>query len=224
MSFIWNVEDLNLKKDHDSQGKSFKVFGVEYRLSRNDKISFIDSQTGGQMSELLALYDKFQKEKDTIKKDVDGYYKANSLKAWYNRNVRDDFNWSDYTFEFYGIYGKRKIYDLMHKGNWDIYEDIVDEAFHRLLYDLYRKEVEFFNTHDEYQVLKNKLIDSHILPLTGIQYWYGTDGIGKEVNGKSVKFTLEELRYLDKTCDKLEEKINNAAAKIRADFASKFPD
>lgn len=223
MGFVWKVEELALKKERDRQGRFFETFEVERTINRDDKISFIDSQMNGQMSELLALYNKFQKEKDTIKKGVDGYYKENSLKAWYSKNA-GTLNWSEYDFGFYGIFHNRTIYNLMHKGNWEIYDDIVDEAFHRLLDKLYNEEVKYFNTHDEYQILKNKLINSHILPLTGIHYWYGTSGIGKEVNGKNIKFTLEELRYLDKTCDKLEEKINNAAAKIRAEFESKFPN
>ena len=223
MSITWKIEDLALKKDHDRQGKLFETFKLEYTANRDEKIAFIDSQTKGQMSELLALYDKFQKEQDTIKKDVDGYYKTNSLKAWYSRNA-GTLNWSEYDLGFYGIFHNRTIYNLMHKGSWEIYDDIVDEAFHRLLFDLYKKEINYFNTHDEYQVLARKLRDSSIFPLIGFEYWYGSDGIGKTVNGKMVKYTLEELQYLNSACDKLEEKIKNTATKIRSDFEKNFPD
>lgn len=222
--FTWKVEDLALKKDKEKQGKFFETFEAERQVGRQEKISFIDSQTGGQMSELLDLYAKFQREEHTIKKGVDGYYKENSLKAWYSRNVRS-VSWSEYDFGFYGIFHNRKIYNLMRKGTWDYYEDIVDEAFHRLLSDLYRKELEYFNTHDEYAVLSRKLIESRIFPLIGLEFWHGSDGIGgKKVNGKMVKYTLEELRYLNNACDKLEEKINAATAKIKASFEQKFPD
>lgn len=223
MGFTWKVEELVLKNDKERQGRLFETFTLESQVSRDDKIAFIDSQTGGQMSELLEIYNKFQREKDNIKQDVYGGYKDNSLKAWYNRNA-GTLNWSEYDFGFYGIFHKRTIYNLMHKGPYDKYDDIVDEAFHRLLDELYRKELDYFNTHDEYQVLKNKLINSHILPLIGLPYWYGTDGIGKEVHGKSIKFTLEELRYLSNACDKLEEKIKNTSAKICAEFEKQFPD
>lgn len=221
--FTWKVEELALKKDHDSQGRSFRVFNVEYQLNRDDKISFIDSQTGGQMSELLDLYSKFQREKDTIKKDVYGGYKENSLKAWYSRNA-GSLRWSEYDFGFYGIFDNRKIYNLMSSGPYSVHEDIVDQAFHKLLYDLYHKELEYFNTHDEYAVLSRKLIDSHIFPLLGIEFWHGSSGVGKMINGKMVKYTTEELRYLNNACDKLEEKLNNTAAKIRAEFEKNFPD
>lgn len=220
--FTWKVEDLALKKDKDKQGRFFETFIAESQVSRDDKIAFIDSQTGGQMSELLDLYAKFQREKDTIKKDVYGGYKENSLKAWYSRNA-GSLKWSEYDFGFYGIFDNRRIYNLMSRGSYSVHEDIVDQAFHKLLYDLYRKELEYFNTHDEYAVLSHKLIESHIFPLIGLEFWHGSDGIGgKKVNGKMVKYTLEELRYLNNACDKLEEKINAATAKIKASFEQKF--
>lgn len=222
MAFTWKVEELALKKDREKNSHS-DIFSIENKLSRDDKISFIDSQTGGQMSELLRLYDKFQVEKDTIKKDIDGFYKANSLKAWYNRNVGEDFRWSEYDFGFYGIFGERTIYNLMQKHGYDVYEDIVDEAFNNLLCQLYQKELDYFNTHDEYQILSRKLQRSRIFPLLKFDYWYGTNGIGKNIGDKMVPYTLDELRYLTNACDKLEEKINGTAAKIKSDFEKNFP-
>lgn len=223
MGFIWKVEDLALKKDKERQGRLFRVFSVEYSISRDDKISFIDSKTGGQMSELLEIYNKFQKEQETIKRGVDGLFKENSLKAWYNKNA-GSLQWSDYTFEFYGIFKNRKIYSLMHKGMYDQYEDIVDQAFHNLLNNLYQEEIQYFLSHDEYSVLSRKLLDSRVFSLLGFDYWHGSSGIGKSVNGKMVKYSIEELRYLVETCEKFEEKINNTTAKIRAEFEKNFPD
>ena len=70
MGFIWNVEDYALKNDKERRGKLFETFTVENQVNRDDKIAFIDSQTGGQMSELLELYSKFQKEKDCYSKSI----------------------------------------------------------------------------------------------------------------------------------------------------------
>ena len=223
MGFIWNVEDYVLKNDKERQGKSFEIFTVENQINRDDKIAFIDSQTHKQMSDLLILYDQFQKEKDHIRKEANGEYKFNSLKNWYTKNASRYLDWSEYDLQFYSPFD-RTIYDLMHRGPYDKYDDIVDEAFHKILCNLYRKEEAYYTTHNEYDVLKNKLINSNIFPLIGFEYWYGTDGIGKEVNGRHVKFTLEELRYLNNACDKLEGKIKNTSAKIRADFESIFPN
>ena len=222
MGFTWNVEELKLKKERDSH-KNLQIFSVENSLSRDEKIAFIDSRFDGQMSQLLDLYNKFQVEKDTIKMGVDGDYKFNSLKAWYTKNM-SDFRYSDYSLEIWGIGCNRTIDRLMNKHAYDLYSDIVDQAFHQLIWDLYKKENKWFKEHDEYSILTKKLIDSNILPFLGIEYWYGTGGIGKNVNGKDIKFTLLELRYLSDACDALEEKINSIAKKIKADFERTFPD
>ena len=220
MGFIWNIEDYALKNDYDKQGSSFEIFTVESQVSREDKIAFIDSQTHKQMSELLRLYDQFQKEKDHIRKEADGEYKSSSLKNWYIKNARY-LDWDQYFFKFYFPFD-RTIYDLMRKGPYDKYEDIVDEAFHKLLLELRGDEEAYYTTHHEYDTLKNKLLDSNIFPLIGLQCWSDEDGIGIEKDYRKVKFTIEELRYLNNACDKLEGKIKNASAKIRADFKNIF--
>ena len=222
MGFTWNVEEQKLKKERDSY-KDLQIFSVENLLSRDEKLAFIDSKFSGQMSQLLDLYDKFQAEKDNIKRGVDGDYKFNSLKAWYTKNM-GDIKYSDYDLEIYGPIGcNRTIDSLMHKKPYDTYSDIVDQAFHKLIWDLYRKECEWFKSHDEYSILSKKLQESKIFPLIGFHYWYGTSGIGKNVNDKMVPYTIEELRYLTTVCDKLEKKLDETTAKIRNDFEKNFP-
>ena len=128
MGFTWNVEEQKLKKERDAY-KDLQIFSAENLLSRDEKLAFIDSKFSGQMSQLLDLYDKFQAEKDNIKRGVDGDYKFNSLKAWYAKNM-GDIKYSDYDLAIYGSIGcNRTIDGLMHKQPYDTYSDIVDQAF-----------------------------------------------------------------------------------------------
>lgn len=222
MSFIWNVEEQKLKKEKDSN-KNLQIFSAERLLSRDEKIAFIDSRTNGQMTELLELYDKFQAEKDTIKKNVDGGFKDNSLKAWMAKNI-ETLRWSDYKFEIWGIGCDRRLNGLMYKGPYQTYDDVVDQAFHDMLWDLYHEEIDWFKAHDESSILKKKLEESKTFPLLGFSYWTGSGGLQKDVNGKPTQYTIEELRYLSAVCDKLEKKLDETTAKIRAEFENKFPD
>lgn len=223
MGFTWKIEDLKLREEKLTQGMNFTVFEAESKLSRDEKIAFIDSQTGGQMSELLRLSNKFQTEKDTIKTDRKGNYNMASLKAWYKNNI-NTLDWSEYDLKFYGIFKGRIIYNLKLRSSYDIYIDIVDQAFHNLLENLWYKEIQYFKEHDEYTVLMTKLEQSRVFSLLGFNYWVGVNGIGKTVKGKYLPYTIEELRYLTNVCDKFEEKINEKATKIRADFKKNFPN
>lgn len=220
MPFTWNVEECKLMKESEKKPK-LKCFAADGETSREDKIAFIDSQTDGLMTALLNLYEKFQAEADKLKRDKWGSIKKNSLVAWMRRNTKDGkIRFSEYSGELYSLYGsERRIDNLMVKRTWDFYDDIVDEMFHRLLQRCLKEERAWFAKHDEYSVLSRKLIDSPYMPLLGISYWWGTDGIGvKDENGKSVKFTLEELRFLSGKCDKLAEIISGYAAEVGGEF------
>lgn len=218
--FTWNVEECKLMKESEEKPK-LKYFTADGETSREDKIAFIDSQTDGLMTALLKLYEKFQAEADKLKRDKWGIIKQNSIVAWMRRNTKDGkIRFSEHSGELYSLYGtERRIDNLMTRRTWDSYDDIVDEMFHRLLCRCLKEERAWFAKHDEYSVLSRKLIDSPYMPLLGISYWWGTDGIGvKDENGKSVKFTLEELRFLSDKCDKLAEKVSDYAAEVSGKF------
>lgn len=68
--FEWKVEDMVLlnQKGGVFLGKE-KIYDCESKVSREDKIAFVDSLQDGKLSYILALAEKFNEERETMPKD-----------------------------------------------------------------------------------------------------------------------------------------------------------
>ena len=68
--FEWKLEDMALLNQKSSVffGKE-KIYDCENKVSREDKIVFVDSKQNGILSYLLMLVEKFNKEKESMPKD-----------------------------------------------------------------------------------------------------------------------------------------------------------
>lgn len=135
--FEWKVEEMKLTNGHvDSYIGRYKttLYACEDSVSREDKIAFVDSKTDGNLSYFLSLIEKFNSEKENLPKDQYGNIKTISLKAWVKRNdtryqqkVIDDW----YQYGRYNLLGCERNIQSNTKGNYDYYDDFVDEVFRR---------------------------------------------------------------------------------------------
>ena len=80
--FEWKVEDMVLlnQKGGVFLGKE-KIYDCEHKVSREDKIAFVDSLQDGKLSYVLALVEKINEEMKSMPKDSYGNVKTVSLKA-----------------------------------------------------------------------------------------------------------------------------------------------
>ena len=159
--FTWKVEDMVLTNE---KGRMFignrRVYRAEHTTSREDKIAFVDSMSDGTLSYLLNLLEKFKQDKPTMPKDNFGHVKSQSLKAWLDRNDMSGiiYNATSHLGR-YNLLGSRRYIQCDRKGDFDLYDDVVDEAFHRQLKRCEDQEREYFLKHDEYSILAKKLVE-----------------------------------------------------------------
>lgn len=231
--FTWNVEEMKLMNE---TFKYFigneRIYDDEYNVnvSREDKIAFVDSMQDGKLSYILSIIDKFNKEKDTLPKDNYGYVKTVSLRAWlkrndtgYDRPVFD--NW--YHYGHYSLLGSERSLNTLYstKGGYDFYDDFVDECFHRQLKECERLERKYFKEHDEYSILKTKLIknidkfnttfDVNIKwSSDGNIYIYEKYEVNESTKSRDKKITIEELKELIDKYNKLEDYIKELSKEI----------
>lgn len=218
--FEWKVEDMALLNEEGGVflGKE-KIYDCESKVSREDKIAFVDSLQDGKLSYLLSLIEKFNGEKDSLPKDSWGYVKTVSLKAWINRNdkkySRPIIN-NFYTYGKYYILGVERWITNNDKGRYDTYEDLVDEVFHRQLKECVKEERKYFLEHDEYSILKEKFRNKKYGTTFGVHIATCSDGNIYIYEGDSFyeskqrEITIDELKYLlsrYEELDKLVEKI-----------------
>ena len=220
--FEWKIEDMALLNEKDGifLGKE-KIYNCESKVSREDKIAFVDSLQDGKLSYLLSLIEKFNEEKESLRKDDWGNVKTVSLKAWikrndtkYNRPIIDDW----FHYGSYNILGSVRWITNDNKGGYDTYNDLVDEVFHRQLKDCKDKEYRYFLEHDEYSILKEKFRNKNYGTTFGVNiatcsdgkiyvYEDGEDGF---YDSERREITIEELKYLlakYEELDSLVEKI-----------------
>ena len=78
--FEWNVEDLKLLNQRSSIiiGKE-KIYNCEYDITREDKIAFVDKIQDNKLSYILALSEKFEKDKEDMPTNNWGDVKTVSL-------------------------------------------------------------------------------------------------------------------------------------------------
>lgn len=163
--FEWKVEDLKLLEE-TKRGGTFigdeRVFSCESKLTREEKIEFVDKITEGLLTYAINLLEKFEKEKDNLKKDQFGNVKSISLQAWLRKNdernfISADTHWHFGMISYYGI--KRYIENnpLTTKSYCNLYDDFVDEIFHRVLNRKLNEEKDYFREHDKYAVKRKRI-------------------------------------------------------------------
>lgn len=217
--FEYKIENgilLNEKLD-----KIHDTFNIESKVSREDKIAFVDERYDGALSYLIALNDKFMAEKDSMPKDWFGDVKTVSLKAWLKKN--DDRNLVDREYK----HGELRFITKRHLGRindksayyYDKHEDFVDETFHRVLKDCRVKERIYAKEHNDYCVLADKFMhemSSGSFHTFGNRISYGTSGIFV-VEGEDEKkrrpITLSEMKHIFALNKQVEEYV----AKLTAD-------
>lgn len=215
--FEWKVEDMALMNERSNVylGNE-KIYSCEHEISREDKIAFVDSMNDGKLTYILKLAKKFEEEKETLKKDQWGYVKTVSLKAWLRKNdtkkiVDDTYSHGRISFLSCGRY----IWSINMKHGYDMYEDYVNEIFHRQLKKCEREERAYFLAHDEYSILKKEFREkSRKYDTTfGVHCVDCSSGALYVVNGKPYterEITIDELKELllkYEQLDKLVEKL-----------------
>ena len=201
--FEWKVEDMKLMNQRNGWfiGKQ-KIYYCEDEVSREDKIAFVDSMQDGKLTYLLGLVGKFNNEKMDLPKDRYGNVKTVSLKAWINRN---DTKYDTHIFDCDYRYGKYRIFGMdryitsSYKGSYDIYDDLVDEVFHRQLKECEKLERAYFEQHDEYSILKRKFKDKQYFTTFGAKVACGSNNevyVYDDHWNRKREITIEELKEL----------------------------
>lgn len=141
----------------------YKVYEIEDQLSLEEKINFIDELKNGIATYMLDIINKWEKEKDSLPKDIYGNVKTISKKAWINRNdkrnIMSKYDLGNYpicgnSFKCLSIecptseYGYNNLYTGKH---------IVNQWFHDLCNELYEDEKKYFKSIDPLQVKLSKV-------------------------------------------------------------------
>lgn len=224
--FEWKVEEMALMNGKKSEYLGFRkgdatLFDCESSLSREDKISFIDSMQDGKMSYLLSLIEKFNADKENLPKKESMFgepeIKTTSLKAWIKRNdtkysqkMIDDW----YKYGKYNLLGCERNIQSNRKGDYDYYEDLVDEVFRRQLIECENAERKYFREHDEYSILKKKFEEKQGQYGTafGVSIVTGSCGVcvGDFDNKRDI--TIEELKELLAKYEQLDALVEKLTA------------
>lgn len=216
--FDWKVENMELLNE-PCIGKE-KIYLCESKVSREDKIAFVDGMNDGKLSYILELVKKFEEDKESLPKDSYGNVKTVSLKAWikrndtkYDRPIIDDW----YHYGKYRILGSERYITNDYKGTYDIYDDLIDEVFHRQLIECERKEKQYFLEHDEYSILKKKFRERkynttfgvHIVTCSNDNIYIVDDNDNeREITIDELKELLAKYEQLDKLVEKLTEETH----------------
>lgn len=219
--FEWKVEDMVLlnQKGGLILGRE-KIYDCEHKVSREDKIAFVDSLQDGKLSYLLSLIEKFETDKDSLPKDDWNHVKTVSLKAWINRNDKKYSrpiidNW--YHYGSYNLLGTTRWILSNSKGQYDTYDDLVDEVFHRQLKKCEEKERSYFLEHDEYSILKKKFRERNYCTTFGVHIITSSDeniyvaedfDTKREITMDELKELLSKYEQLDALVEKLTAETN----------------
>lgn len=225
--FIWNIEDGVFYKEKIDRNldKHRLPFSIEYEVSRETKIKFVDDQQDGKLSYILELAAKFEAEKADMPKDKWGYVKTVSLKAWIKRNdtrnlLDDDYHYGSIRFFNLSNYS-RYIYDINTRATYDTFDDYVDEIFHRQLMECTKREREWYLAHDEYSILK-KQFDDHHYTTFGARIAFCSNGeilvVSEDDDEKKRPITLNELKELIAK----NQQIDDLIAKLTAETNIKY--
>ena len=208
--FEWKVEDMVLM--NEPRIGIEKIYLCESKVSREDKIAFVDSMTDGKLSYILELAKKYEEEKELLPKNNWGSVKTVSLKAWLRRNdvrniVDRDYRYGNIRFFFC----ERHIGSINGGYYYGVYKDYVDEIFHRQLNACEREEKKYFLEHDEYSILKRKFRDRkygttfgvHIADWSNGRLTVVDDDNERDITIDELKELLEKYEQLDRFVEKL---------------------
>lgn len=218
----WRVEELRLMNEKVKTfiGKQ-RIFSDETTTSREEKINFVDSFQNGKLSYLLDVIEKFRKDAASLPKDSWGNVKTVSLKAWIKKNdtgygkpIIDDW----YHYGKYSLLSSERYIQNDNKGSWDIYNDFVDECFHRQLNKCLQMEQQYFQAHDEYCILKKKLQENsnkypttfgvHIVFCSNGTIYVSDDNREREITITELKELLSKYEQLDNLVEKLTQETH----------------
>lgn len=218
MIFTWKVEDQRI-----TNMSKYEFKDLVDNLPITDVQEALKKYGGVDIDLFWKLYDKFQIEKDTIKK-AKGYvyiegkhleswdFNTVSLKAWCKRN-KDLFN-SPYGWEYqkFNLIGYNN--DIYITWNVDRIFNKFRESFASLLRELEKKEKKWFREHDEYCIIEDenlKLLKDYSFP-EGLWLSHGSDGIhiyrnNSDDDFKNRKPTLEEMKQINDYYKKVREAV-----------------
>lgn len=214
--FKWKASEgklLNEKRYEAGTQKGDFLF--EEDTPREDKIQFINERTNGMLDYILDLAKKWQKDKDALPKEHWGGVKTVSKKAWIKRNDTKKALSYDYDIGSIRVSGlpSRRIFNLEDRNYYEKKDDFIDEAFHNILMDCLGEEKKYFRSHDEYQVLADKVqseFEHNRYSSFGLTIVQGSQGLwisdgSKDWDKNKRRLTLAELKKLVELNDKLKE-------------------
>lgn len=222
--FKWSVEEQALSNEGALVVGNERIFDCERKVSRKDKIAFVDSMQDGKCSYILDLIAQFESDAPKLTKDKNGHINTNALKAWVKRNdtkysrplIDAEFNYGKYR-----LLGTARHIQYNYKGQYDYYDDLVDELFHRQLKVCLEEEKRYFREHDEYEILKQKFRDRHYETTFGVPIWDCSDGslmIADETGKHKRNLTIDELKDLLSKYEQLDALV----AKLTAETDIKY--
>lgn len=218
--FEWKVEEMKLMNDCKMNVDGRMRYSFENNISIGDKIQFVDSMNNGELSYVLELVEKFNKERESLPKDGRGKVKTVSLKAWLKRNDPKRVCDSSYNYgEIHLLRTRRLIYRLGYGNNSETFNEYVDDVFHEQLNRCKGKEEVYFLEHDEYSILKRKFreYENKYGTTFGVHIPYCSGGkiIIRDDNENERDITINELKALlskyeelDRLVEKITEEID----------------
>lgn len=227
--FEWKIEDYALYKQKSSiYFGDEKIYDCEHKVSREDKIAFIDLYTDGKMSYLLEMLEKYEEALPSFPCHPDGELKAPFVRQWIRDNdnkfekpilrLMDNYGtFYKYLYGTFSILGVERCFTdsnlINHKGGSDTYNDLVDEVFHRKLKELEVLEKRHFRAHDEYCILCDKFKKRRFKTTFGLKldetadhiYVYRADGTYREITIGEVKELLDKYEQVEALIKKLSD-------------------
>lgn len=225
--FKWDASEGLLLKSVMLPYHETEVFALESKISREDKIEFLDSRLEGKISFLLELADKLEKERESMPKDSWNDIKTVSLKAWIKRNcdIPNLIDTEHYHGKIYLGGSSRNIKSINQKGAYDTYADFVDEMFHKELLKCRDEERRYFREHDEYTILMDEIHDRlnrGNFYTFGLSICYGSKGVfltpSEESYEPKRRLTLDEMKKLISMNEKVQDFVDELTLKNDIDF------
>lgn len=220
--FVWKLEEMVLLNKSEEE-----IQDIVRNTLEEYKIEFINNINNDKLYRILEAKKRYKEDlkNEVIKVDNTGFPKNVSLKAWIKRNGYDDII-SNYVNGIWTTLGKTKnilncerhIGRLNIKGNYDKFDNFVDELFYRQLKRCVLLEKNYFREHDEYTILEEKLMSNMKKYNTnfGLELSWGTDGVKLWYdNDNSRKLTVDEMKILIGKYEGLDDMIKNISKGIK---------
>jgi len=157
------MKKVTIDKPNPHKRDRLTVYEIESKLSEEEKIAFIDELKDGVATYMVNLIQKWNDEKDTLKKENSGRPKKTSHKAWVNRSDSRPIM-SRYDIGRYKLFGtdfselsftcpiSKYGYSLEYSG-----KSVVHQWFHDLCHELEIEEQRHFHENDHQQVKLTKV-------------------------------------------------------------------